>query len=143
MSPDTWREFFKPGYQKMYQYLRENGIYVMHHADSFLEPIVKDMEEIGINIWQGALPQNDLVRLQKEIKGDIIFMGGIDASVIDHPDVWEDVIRKEVRRACETYIPGGNFIPAMTYGGPGCLFPGIDEIIHDEISKYEAEYFKK
>ena len=139
MRPDVWREFFKPGYQKMYQYLRENGIYVMHHSDSFLEPIVTDMEEIGINIWQGALPQNDLVKLQKEIKGELIFMGGIDAAVIDHPVVQEDVIRKEVRRACDTYIPGGNFIPATTYGAPGSIFPGVDDIIHDEISRFEAE----
>lgn len=141
MRPDVWREFFKPGYKKMYQYLRENGIYVMHHSDSFLEPIVKDMEEIGINIWQGALPQNDLVKLQKEIKGDLIFMGGLDAALIDHPAIEEEIVRKEVRRACESYIPGGNFIPATTYGGPGSIFPGVDAIIQDEISRFETEYY--
>lgn len=142
MSSEIWREFFKPGYQKMYKYLRDNGIYVMHHADSFLEPIVKDMEEIGINIWQGALPQNDLAKLQKEIKGDMLFMGGIDAAVVDHAVVKEEIIRKEVRRACDTYIPGGNFIPAMTYGAPGTIFPGINEIIQDEIQQFEKEYFR-
>jgi uroporphyrinogen-III decarboxylase len=142
MRPEVWREFFKPGYQKMYQYLRENGIYVMHHSDSFLEPIVPDMEEIGINIWQGALPQNDLAKLQKEIKGDLIFMGGFDAAVIDHPTIQEDIIRKEVRRACDSYIPGGNFIPSTTYGGPGSIFPGIDDIIYDELNKFEEEYYQ-
>lgn len=142
MRPEVWREFFKPGYQKLYQYLRENGIYVMHHSDSFLEPIVKDMEEIGINIWQGALPQNDLVKLQKEVKGDLIFMGGIDAAVIDHPNIAEDTVRKEIRRVCDSYIPGGNFIPSTTYGGPGSIFPGIDDIIYDELAKFEEEYYQ-
>ncbi|NTV89253.1 MAG: uroporphyrinogen decarboxylase (URO-D) [Clostridiales bacterium] len=142
MSPEIWREFFKPSYQRMYGYLRENGIYVMHHADSYLEPIVRDMEEIGINIWQGTLPQNDIVKLQKEIKGSMIFMGGLDAGAIDRSDVGEDFIRGEVRRACETYVPGGNFIPSITYGGPGSIFPGIDNIIQDEIRKFESTYFK-
>lgn len=46
MSPEVWREFFKEPYRKMYEYLRENGILILHHSDSSCEPIAKDMEEI-------------------------------------------------------------------------------------------------
>ena len=37
----------------------------MHHADSFLEPLVEDMVDLGIDVWQGVLPQNDIVKLQE------------------------------------------------------------------------------
>ena len=33
---------------------------IFHHADSFLEPVVEDMVELHIDVWQGVLPQNDI-----------------------------------------------------------------------------------
>ena len=109
----------------------------MHHSDSFLEPIVEDMIELGIDIWQGALPQNDIVALQKKINGRMIIMGGIDAAIIDHKDIDEEIVRNEVRRACAEYLPGGHFIPCLTYGGKGSIYPQVDEIIMDELAKIE------
>ena len=140
MSPDIWREYFKPAYAKIYGYLKEQGVITIHHADSHLELIAEDMEEIGIDIWQGALPQNDICAIQKKLKGNMIIMGGIDAAVVDHENIDEEIIREEVRRACKEYLPGGNFIPCLTYGGEGSIFPNVDMIIKDEISKLEKEY---
>lgn len=139
MSPQIWREMIKPQYAKIYGYARENGVMIMHHADSFMEPIVEDMVELGIDIWQGVLPQNDIVKLQEELQGRMVLMGGIDAAIVDCKDTPEDVIRTEVRRACTTYGPGGGFIPCMTYGGPGSIFPGVDGIVSDEINQYNNE----
>jgi uroporphyrinogen-III decarboxylase len=141
MSPEIWREFIKPQYVRIYGYAKEHGVLVMHHADSFLEPIVEDMVDIGIDIWQGVLPQNDIVKLQKQLQGRMVLMGGIDAAIVDWPNTPEDIIRTEVRRACSTYGPGGAFIPSLTYGGPGSIFPNVDETISDEIEKYNQEVY--
>ncbi len=145
MNPDIWREIIKPFYKKLYDYLHDNGVMVMHHADSFLEPIIPDMVELGIDIWQGALPQNDIIKIQsqlKELGSNMILMGGIDAAVVDKKDCPEDLIRAEVRRACSTYIPGGHYIPAVTGGGPGSIHGEIDPVIADEIAKFAKEYEK-
>ena len=64
----------------------------------------------------------------------------ITGKVKKDDDVTEEEIRKEVRRACEEYAPHGHFIPCITYGGPGCLFPHVDSIIDDEIEKYNKEH---
>ena len=141
MSPDTWREFIKPQYEKTYKYMKDHGVIVMHHADSFMEPIVEDMVELGVDIWQGTLPENDIVKLQKQLDGRMTLMGGIDASIVDREDSTEEEIRKEVRRACTQYGPGGHYIPCITYGGPGCLYPHVDPIIDDEIEKYNKEVY--
>ncbi len=139
MSPEIWREFFKPAYAKIYSYIKEQGVIIMHHADSHLEPIVEDMAEIGIDIWQGVLPQNDIPAIQEKLNGKMILMGGIDAHVVDHANIDENIVREEVRRTCREYLPGGNFIPCLTYGGPGGIFPGVDETIVDELKKINAE----
>ncbi|MEI3339739.1 MAG: hypothetical protein V8R80_07145, partial [Eubacterium sp.] len=41
---------------------------ILHHPDSFCEPIAKDMEEIGIDIWQGVIPSNDICKIAGELK---------------------------------------------------------------------------
>lgn len=140
MHPDTWREFFKEPYRKLYTYLKENGVIILHHSDSFCEPIVSDMIDIGVDVWQGVIPDNDIVRLGAEHEGKICLMGGID-SVIDRADSTEEEIRAEARRACETYGKVSGFMPSYTYGGPGTLFPHVMPILHDEINKYNMETY--
>lgn len=139
MSPEVWRTFLKPQYRKLFAYTREQGILAVHHADSFLEPIVPDMAEIGIDVWQGVLPENDIVLLQKQLNGRMALMGGIDASKVDRPDSTEAEIRAEVRRACETYAPGGCYIPSLTYGDPGSLYPHVLPVLRDEIARCSRE----
>lgn len=141
VSPETWREFIKPCYEKIYGYFHEQGVIIMHHADSFCEQIVNDMVDIHMDIWEGTLPQNDIPKLQKETAGKLIYMGGLDAPVIDVKDYSEETIRKEVARACREYAPGGSFIPCLTYGGEGSIFPGVNDIIMDEIRKQSPLYF--
>ena len=135
MSPEMWREFFKEPYRKIYQYIRSRGVIAIHHADSYLAPIVEDMAEIGIQVWQGVLPENNIPELQKRLKGSMVLMGGIGAA-IDRPDSTEEEIRAYVRNALETYCPGGHFIPSITYGGPGTVFPHVNPIINEEIEAY-------
>lgn len=38
----------------------------MHHADSYLEPIVEDMAEIGVDIWQGVLNTNNIKAISEK-----------------------------------------------------------------------------
>ena len=142
ISPDLWRAFIKPQFARLYGYFRDNGILVMHHADSFLEPIVEDMAEIGIDIWQGALPENDIPGILQKLGGRMTLMGGIDVAVADRPDSTEGEVRRETRRACETYGPCGHFIPAATYGGPDdVIFPHVKALITMEIQQYNRDIF--
>jgi len=142
MPPDVWRKVLKPSYEKLYAYFKSEGVLVMHHSDSFMEPIAEDMAEIGIDIWQGVVPQNDIVSMQKSLAGRMVLMGGIDASVVDTSFATEEIIRNETRRACETYGPRGHFIPCLTYGEPNLdIFPNVDATIRDEISQYNERVY--
>lgn len=129
LPPDVWREYFKEGYRKIFQYIHDNGSFVMLHSDSNNERIAADMEEIGVDIWQGALPSADIAGLQEKLPGNMIFMGGYDSGVIDRADSTPEEIRAEVQRACREYLPGGKFIPSITYGAPNSIYPHVDEIV--------------
>ena len=137
MKPEMWRAFYKEPYRRFYGYIRDQGLIAIHHADSYLAPIVEDMTEIGIQVWQGVLPENDIPALQKRLKGSLVLMGGIGAA-IDRPDSTEEEIRPYVQRALETYCPGGHYIPSITYGIMGTVYPHVDPFIDDEIDKYNA-----
>ncbi len=140
MAPDVWREFFKAPYKKLYDYLHENGILVVHHSDSYCEPLAEDMADIGIDVWQGVLPTNNIPEIAKRLNGRMALMGGIDSG-IDRADTAEEEIRKETRRACEEYGDIPMFIPSITYGGPGTLYPEVEKVIIDEIEAYNKEKF--
>ena len=139
MKPEMWREFFKEPYRRIYGYIRERGCIAIHHADSYMADIVDDMAEIGIQCWQGTLPENNIPALQKQLQGRMILMGGIGAA-IDRPDSTEEEIRSYVRRTLEECAPGGHFIPCITYGLAGALYSHVDPIIDDEIAKYNAGF---
>lgn len=141
MHPDVWREIIKPHYVKAYKYLHDNGVIIMHHADCYMEQLVEDMVDLHIDIWQGIIPQNDIAAIQKKLNGRMTLMGGLDAAIVDRPDSAEEEIREETRRTLEAYCPGGHFIPCITYGGPGTIYPLGDQIINDEIDRYNNEKF--
>ena len=112
----------------------------MHHADCICQPIVEDMVEIGIDVWQGVLPSNDIVKLSEQLNGRMAMMGGI-RSVIDRVDATEEEIRTEVRNCLEKYGHLRNFIPGITYGGPGTLFPHVEPIVIDEIERWNKAHY--
>lgn len=144
-SPETWQELFAPREKKLIDYVKsfstEKEILFMHHSDTFLEPLIPGMIDIGIDIWQGAIPQNDIVGLQKKYKGQIAFHGGIDIAAIDFPEPDEEAVRAEVRRAIDTYGPHGGIligIPSIA-----ALFPRVQEIYLDELEKYGRIFNEK
>ena len=137
MSPDMWREFFKEPYRRFYGLIRSRGVIAIHHGDAYLADIVEDMAEIGIQCWQGVLPENDIPALQRRLGGRMILMGGIGAA-IDRADATEQEIRAYVRRALEEYVPGGHYIPSITYGLPGAVYPQVDAAIDAEIAAWNA-----
>ena len=138
MKPDMWREFFKEPYRRFYGYIRSRGCIALHHADSYLVPIIDDMIELGIQVWQGTLPENDIPALQRRVKGRLVFMGGMGAA-IDREDSKPEDILAYARKTLKDCCPGGHFIPSITYGVPGAVFPHVDKYINQAIDEYNAQ----
>lgn len=141
ISPAMFEEFFLPAYKKIYKRYRDNGVeLIVHHSDSYAATLVPYMIQMGIDIWQGVMTTNNVPELIRKYGGQISFMGGIDSAKVDYPGWTRDVIKKEVRRACDE---NGKlyFIPCASQGLDISTFPGVYETLSEEIAAYSKEIF--
>ncbi|MBQ8264914.1 MAG: uroporphyrinogen decarboxylase (URO-D) [Oscillospiraceae bacterium] len=141
LSPEVWREFFKPCYERIYGYIRSRGLRVIHHADSYCATIAEDMADLGIETWQGVLPTNNIPELKKALGGRMILMGGFDSGILDREDATEEEMRAHVAEVIKECGADGGWIPCITNGDPALLHPGRYEIVTDEIAKQSKVYF--
>ncbi|MDD6189678.1 MAG: uroporphyrinogen decarboxylase family protein [Clostridiales bacterium] len=140
-APEVFRKLLKPHYERLYSYIKSRGVMVQHHCDCYATDIAPDLVDLGVDMWQGVLPQNDIPRIQKETGGKLLIMGGLDQALIDQADVTEEVVRAEVRRAIDEYAPGGAFLPCI--GSLECLNAWVTPVVIDECNKYGAEWLAK
>lgn len=138
LPPPLWRKLIKPLHKEIIQTAHDCGIIFMHHADCVCQPIVQDMVEIGVDIWQGAIPQNDIVEIQRITDGKLPMIGGVDGPKIDIENITEEAIRAEVRRAFDTYCPGAPFFPSIANGC--CFRKWNNDIYLDELASYGRAY---
>ncbi|NLN98065.1 MAG: methyltransferase [Eubacteriaceae bacterium] len=141
LPPSVWRDIIKPYQREIADAIHRNDILYMHHADCICEPIVEDMVEIGVDIWQGVIPQNDIVKIQEITQGKLAMVGGIDGPKIDFVNTTEEEIRVEVRRAIDAYCPAGRFYPSIPNGI--CFNEWNNLIVQDELKKYGREFALK
>ena len=141
LPPRVWRSIIKPLQQEISDTIHDCGMIYMHHADCICQPIVTDMVEIGIDIWQGVIAQNDIVEIQRVTEGKLAMIGGIDGPKVDIENITEEEIRAEVRRAYDTYLPGGRFFPGIPNGR--CFREWNNSIVMDEAQRYGVEYAQK
>ena len=138
LPPSVWREVIKPLQQEISDAIHDCGMIYMHHADCICQPIVTDMVDIGIDVWQGVIAQNDIVEIQRITEGKLAMVGGIDGPAIDLSNTTEEEIRAEVRRAIDTYCPAGRFYPSIPNGC--CFHERNDAIYRDELEKYGRQF---
>jgi len=140
-SPAKFRELLKPHYERLYGYIKKRGVLIQHHADCFCQGLEKDMVDLGVDMWQGVLPTNDIKAIQKNVAGKMLLMGGLEQAVIDRADATEEEVRAEVRRAIDEYAPGGSFLPCI--GSIECINEWVTPVVIDECNRYGAEWIKK
>ena len=139
LSPDMFEEFILPAYKKIYGYYKENNILIVHHNDGYSKNLVPYMVEMGIDIWQGVIPSNDIPELLEKYDGQITFMGEVETRLLDVPNWTPEMVTAEVERACRK-CGTKNFIPCLTAGMPFTAF-GVGEAVDAAIDKMSEEMF--
>jgi hypothetical protein len=130
MPPEIWRKLIKPNLAKMVQAVHEEGMLYQHHSCGYIEPLIEDFIEIGvdaIDTWQGG--SNPHVGELKRKYGDkITFCGGFDNQyVLEQPNVTPEQIKAEYRRTIDLLAPGGSYIVYPITIGFGFMKPFMEE----------------
>jgi uroporphyrinogen-III decarboxylase len=142
VAPAMFDEFILPAYKKIYGYWKQNGAEVIiHHSDSYAATLVPFMIEMGIDVWQGAVEENNIPEVLKKYGGQISIQCGLDNGKYDTPN-WSkekihDGLDKLFKTAGTKYL-----IPSLTMGGPGSTYPGVYETAAEYIDEFSKVYFK-
>jgi len=141
LRPEMFADFFLEPYRQIYGYYHDHGCeLVIHHGDSYAANLVPTMIEMGIDIWQGCMHSNDVPELVRKYGGRISFMGAIDNKFVDQEGWTREDCRKAARDALDSC--GKNyFLPCITQGGPGSVYPGAYLALCEEIDRYNSERF--
>ncbi len=110
------REFVLPYYKQMYHACRKNGIIIVQHSCGYVDKILPDLVDLGLNAIQALEPAAgvDLAHL-KEILGDqICFMGGMDASRVLNFGTAKE-IQDEVKRCIKAAAKGGGYFAGPSH----------------------------
>ena len=142
MSNDMFREFLLEPTKKVYKYWKDNGVdIIVHHSDSYGETLLPEMEEMGIDVWQGALSTNDLNKIAHEYKGRVTVMGGINNGIVDVEGWTPEAVDEEVNRVLD-WVDSPYIIPNCTFGGNASSYDGVYDCVTESIDRYNREKYK-
>jgi len=82
LSPDLWRKFYKPWYNRIIRVVKKYKLLISFHVCGNCTEIIPDLIEIGIDILdpiQTSAKNMDFQNLYNKFGKDICFHGGIDA----------------------------------------------------------------
>ena len=141
MSPEIFREFLLPAYKKVYGYWKSQGVeFIIHHSDSYAANLVPEMIEMGVDIWQGPISENNIPELIRTYGNKLTYMGGINNSHFDTANFSAQEADEYVLQLCKD-CGKHYFIPGLTQGGPRSVYPGVYDSITESIKKASAALF--
>ncbi len=97
ISPNMWREVFKPLYKQYVSTIHAAGKFSFMHSDGHITAIYPDIIEIGIDALNSQLFCMDIEALARQYKGQITFWGEIDRQRL-LPFGTPDEVRAAVQR---------------------------------------------
>jgi uroporphyrinogen decarboxylase len=113
LSPDTYREFFKPQYKRLFEAVKKVApqAKIWMHSCGSVRQLIPDFIDMGVEILNSLQPKAsgmDSFELKKEFGNEIIFHGGLDLQGGINSSVEEAV--SEAHKRIETFAPGGGYI---------------------------------
>jgi len=78
MSPESWRRYIKPSYQRIFSYCRSNGVHISLHTDGYIVDIIPDLIECGVSVLNPQDFVNGLDNISRLAKGKVVIRLDID-----------------------------------------------------------------
>jgi len=128
ISPDLWREFFKPRMADIIQAARaiKPDLQVLYHSDGYFEPIIGDLVEIGVNAINPLQPEHMSAARIRRRYGPRLALWGTLGRQTTFSSASPDQIRAEVRHRIETLGRAGLILsPAYDIDHPDIAWKNL------------------
>jgi uroporphyrinogen decarboxylase len=111
ISPGQWRAFFKPRYQRQFDYAHARGLDVYFHSCGNIEEIIPDLIEIGVDMLNLSQPNlYDLEALGARLRGRVCFVCPISYQTTAITGTRDDIFREAERLVANLAEADGGFI---------------------------------
>ena len=109
MNPDLWRKHLKPCVKKIVQSAKEikPDVLVAFHSDGYIEPIIPDLIEVGVDILQAVQPECMDVAKLKEKYGDRLSFWGTIGTQSTMAYAQSEEVKRVVKERIMTVGKGG------------------------------------
>ncbi len=119
ISPDMWRDRFKPRHKRVIASLKEKypELIIIMHSDGAVAPLVDDFIEIGVDVYNPVQPNvtgSDPQELQDKYGNRIRFFGGIDQQEL-MPAGDTAALDAEICRRANIMGKNGNYLMAPAH----------------------------
>ncbi len=119
VSPDMWRKVFKPRMAEVFQEFRSVNpeVVVMYHCDGAIAPILDDLIEIGLDVFnpvQPNVPGHEPDKLKSSFGDRLSFWGAIDQQHL-LPNGTPEEIDADVKAKIEALGRGGGYMVAPAH----------------------------
>ena len=122
ISPETWREFYKPSYKHYCQLIHDAGAKTWMHSDGGITAIIPDLIEVGLDILDPVQAECiDINQLAKEYGGQLVIWGGLDSHAIGRGTY--ETVRRHTWGVIDTFQ---GFSGGMVGTRSNYLLPSID-----------------
>ena len=115
MSPEMWREYFKPGMEKLFKMVKVRGLFVFFHSCGNIECLIPELIEMGLDVLNPFQPEAmDVYAIKRKYGSDLSFYGGIGTQeLLPHGTVHE--VEADVREKVRTLGKNGGYLLAPAH----------------------------
>lgn len=107
ISPAQWREFIRPRLKRLFDAVRERGLYISVHSCGDIQPVLDDLEDLGVDVVNPFQPEAmDVWALFRRYQGRLTFHGGL-SSQQTLPFGTVEQVKDQTRRLLQAGREGG------------------------------------
>lgn len=147
MSLDTYRDIIAIHEGKVFNAIREHGIFAEKHTCGKMDAIAYDLCQNGCQSVFPAQASNDLIDIKAKYGDKMIIAGGFNSQGAPGFDgASEEMMRLEARRMVDMYAPGGGYVcHPVILGGPHFALCTLQtqKWFMDEFRSYTEGYYQK
>jgi len=111
ISPDLWRNIFKPLYRTQFEHAHEKGLHVWFHSCGNILPIIADFNEIGVDVMNISQPNAvNIHEVGEALRGKQCFMVPVSYQTISISGTREEIFAEAELLFTELGTINGGFI---------------------------------
>ena len=120
MSRELYTTWIQPRLKKLIAAVKavRPDIIVFYHSCGYIEPLIDDLIDAGIDVWTSSQAINDLHSIVAQYGDRFICSGGMDLQEFYDENYPIEKMRAIVQERINDLCPGGAFLPYGTFGVP-------------------------